>query len=105
MGWGGGGGIIMTVLEHHFSGMVIHGDIFFFGVTGAFFQCAALLLGPFSANCMYDGCATLPNQEYICDTIIAAEHICRSSGVPVGSWRSSEVCGEFKPTLNFKSIS
>lgn len=37
--------------------------------------------------CLYDLCATLPEEDQLCDSLMAYVQICREAGVNLGTWR------------------
>ncbi|XP_072039431.1 IgGFc-binding protein-like [Amphiura filiformis] len=42
--------------------------------------------------CVFDMCATLPNQRALCTDIVSYIDVCRSLGVMIGTWRTQEFC-------------
>ena len=43
---------------------------------------------PFYDACVYDLCASLPDEDYLCDSVAEYAQACRSAGGPVIEWRS-----------------
>ncbi|XP_038059591.1 IgGFc-binding protein-like [Patiria miniata] len=43
---------------------------------------------PYYDACVYDLCASLPDEEYLCDSLTEFAQSCRQSGGPIVEWRS-----------------
>ena len=43
---------------------------------------------PYYDACIYDLCATLPDDSLICDSLATYDHACRRAGVEPDDWRA-----------------
>ncbi len=65
--------------------------------TGPFAECHDLLdPTPYHEGCVYDLCATLPDDDVLCDSLAEYAQACREVGGSPGDWRSgTPQCGKY----------
>ena len=57
--------------------------------TGSFYYCHEVVdPRPFHEACIYDLCATLPDDDLVCDSFEEYAHACRKAGGHPEDWRS-----------------
>ena len=64
--------------------------------TGPFTQCFEFVdPTPYHEACVYDLCATLPDDDLLCDSLAEYAQACRDAGASPGDWRSeTSQCGK-----------
>lgn len=66
--------------------------------TGPFRDCHELVdPTPYYEACVYDLCATLPDDDVLCDSLAEYGQACREAGSSPGDWRAeTPQCGKFE---------
>ncbi len=64
--------------------------------NGPFRDCLDLVdPTPYHEACVYDLCATLPDDDVLCNSLAEYAQACREAGGSPGDWRSDTKCGKF----------
>ena len=66
--------------------------------NGPFISCFELVdPAPYHFSCVYDLCATLPDDDVLCDSLAVYAQACRDAGGSPGDWRDeTPQCGKYQ---------